>query len=121
MDSDKGGVIGHVYIIRFVPAFHHAQFYVGWTKTGGLFTRLRAHRAGKGAKICAAAAAQGHRLELVYDCVGTRNDERAIKNLKNTPKFVRALEAKGQLYPVALKDRPKRDNLPVPLRLEDLS
>lgn len=88
---------GIIYILRIVPRFWHAQYYVGWCKTNGLWNRLKQHRTGKGAHITKAAVSQGHRLELVAEFPGTRDDERRIKNRKNTPAFVRQLERRGLL------------------------
>lgn len=88
---------GIIYILRIVPPLHHARFYVGWCKTTGLWNRLKQHRTGKGAHITRAAIQQGHRLELVADFPGTRDDERSIKNRKNTPKFVEQLARRGML------------------------
>lgn len=88
---------GIIYILRFEPRFWHAQYYVGWCNPRGLWNRLKQHRTGKGAHITAAAVSQGHRLVLVADFPGTRDDERAIKNRKNTPEFVRMLERRGLL------------------------
>lgn len=88
---------GIIYILKFEPAFWHAKFYVGWCKPNGLWNRLRQHRTGNGAHITAAAVSQGHRLVLVADFPGTRDDERAIKKRKNTPKFVQSLARRGLL------------------------
>lgn len=88
---------GIIYILKFVPAFHHAKFYVGWCYPRGLYNRLKAHRTGQGAHITRAAVEQGHRLELVWDHPGTRDDERRIKKQKNTPDFVERLRQRGML------------------------
>lgn len=88
---------GILYILKFVPAFHHAKYYVGWCYPGGLYKRLQAHRTGRGAHITRAAIEQGHRLELIWDHPGTREDERRIKKQKNTPEFVDRLRDRGML------------------------
>lgn len=88
---------GIVYILKFVPAFHHAKYYVGWCYPNGLYKRLKAHRTGQGACITRAAVEQGHRLELVADFPGTREMERQIKRRKNTPEFVEQLRRRGLL------------------------
>lgn len=88
---------GIIYILQIIPPMFHAKYYVGWCKTGGLWNRLKQHRTGKGAHITRAAVEQKRRLYLVADFPGTRDDERAIKNRKNTPKFVKQLERRGLL------------------------
>lgn len=83
-----------VYIIKIDPPLCHAKYYVGWCKEGEVIRRWSDHECGRGAKICRAAIAAGHRLELVaYLPNASRHDERAIKNRKNTPKFVNNLPA----------------------------
>lgn len=81
---------GIVYILRFAapignPAKKHgtAQFYIGWCHAGGLEKRLAAHRLGNGARLTAAAAKQGIAFELVVCFMGTRLEERRLKNIKN--------------------------------------
>lgn len=90
-------MMGRVYILRIEPAFWHAKYYVGWCKPNGLYNRLKMHRTGQGAHITKAAIAAGHRLVLVVDFPGTRDDERAIKRCKNTPRLVRQMERRGLL------------------------
>lgn len=81
---------GIVYILRFDtpignPAKAHgtAQWYIGWCKAGGLENRLKLHRAGLGARLTAAAAEQGIGFELIVCFMGTRLEERRLKNQKN--------------------------------------
>lgn len=88
---------GIIYILEIKPKFWHAQYYVGWCNPRGLWNRLKQHRTGHGAKITQAAVKAGHRLVLVAELPGTRDDERAIKNRKNTPKFVEQLRRHGLL------------------------
>lgn len=97
---------GLLYILKFDPPFHHAKYYVGWCYPNGLYRRLQAHRTGKGAHITRAAVQQGHRLELIWDHPGTRDDERRIKNQKSTPKFVERLRARGMLNSQKMSTRP---------------
>lgn len=84
-----------IYILKFErplgnPAKKHgtAQFYVGYCDDGKLERRLKAHRTGRGAAITRAASQQGISFEVVLTLPGDRNTERAIKNQKNTRKFV---------------------------------
>lgn len=84
-----------VYILRFDQPLgnekHQAQYYVGWTKN--LEGRLYHHRRGTGARMTAAAAKMGIGFEVVLFIPGAdRSVERAIKNRKNTRKFVEAYQ-----------------------------
>lgn len=84
-----------VYLIRFSGALgtdrHRAQFYLGWTPDGRLDERLEAHRAGRGARICAAAVARGYTLTVVRTWPGaTRADERRFKRRKSHRKLLTA-------------------------------
>lgn len=88
---------GIIYILKFDPPFWHARYYVGWCNPRGLMNRIKQHRTGQGAHITRAAVEQGHRLILVADFPGTRDDERAIKRRKNTPKLVQQMERRGLL------------------------
>lgn len=111
---------GIIYILKFVPQFHHAKFYVGWCKPRGLMHRLKQHRTGQGAHITRAAIQQGHRLELVIDFPGTRDQERRIKNGKNTPKFVeRWLNQRQDIQQPRSAKCDNRDPLPPPYRYLD--
>lgn len=104
---------GIIYILEFRPKFWHAQFYVGWCGPKGLWNRLKQHRTGQGACITRAAVKQGHRLVLVAEFPGTRDDERAIKNRKNTPKFVEQLKRRGMLN--TQQPGPRKCDTPNPL------
>lgn len=57
-----------------------ASLYIGWCKTGETSRRLAEHKAGRGAKITAAAADRGFEITLAWAVPGTRNDERRFKN-----------------------------------------
>lgn len=63
-----------------------AKFYIGWTDD--VDARLAEHRAGRGAKITAAAVERGIGFKVVLVIDGDRSVERAIKNKKNTRKFL---------------------------------
>ena len=85
---------GVVYVVRLErpignPASRHgsAQFYVGWTERDPE-ARLAEHRAGRGAKMLAAAAERGIRFDLVMTLPGTRRLERRIKDHHNTPRLL---------------------------------
>lgn len=80
-----------VYILEFDQplgsARHSARYYVGYTTN--LEGRLWHHRRGTGAAITRAAAERGIGFNVVVFIPGAgRDEERRIKNLKNTPRFV---------------------------------
>lgn len=86
--------LGYVYILRFSHPLgnenHQAQHYIGWTLD--IEERLEEHRAGRGAKITAAAVERGFRLELVAILSGTRADERKLKARKSHRRIIERLE-----------------------------
>ena len=110
---------GIIYILKFEPAFWHAKYYVGWCGPKGLWNRLKQHRTGQGAKITKAAVKAGCRLVLIAELPGTRDDERAIKNRKSTPKFVEQLERHGLLNTQKMRRSAAahKDDLPSPTEL----
>jgi predicted GIY-YIG superfamily endonuclease len=96
-----------IYVLRFSKPLGNpnnrrgsAQYYVGYCEDGGLDRRLAEHWAGQGAKITAAAVARGLSLEVVLTLPGDRRTERAIKNQKNTARFV---ERQLKAQPVAFE------------------
>lgn len=78
-------VPGTIYIIHFERPFHHARHYVGWADD--IEKRLQDHWMGRGAKILRAVRAAGIGWLVSRLMPGTRNDERKIKNGKNTSKL----------------------------------
>lgn len=91
---------GFVYILRFSHPLgsirHRAQYYIGWTLD--VEERLAEHRAGRGAKITAAAVERGYHLELVAVIPNmTRQDERRLKNMKSISRILSRLE-RGTLF-----------------------
>lgn len=85
---------GYVYILRFSHPLgterHQAQYYIGWTLD--VEERLEEHRAGRGARITAAAVERGFRLELIATLPGTRADERRLKARKSHRRIIERLE-----------------------------
>lgn len=77
---------GTVYLLHFSEPIPRDRgdgprpvgHYLGWASR--LTLRLEHHRAGRGARLTAAVAARGIRLELVRTWVGDRNLERRLKN-----------------------------------------
>ena len=84
-----------VYIIQFSRPFHHARFYVGYCANWRVDERLKEHRAGRGACICAAAVRNGISLSIVAVLPGYREEELKIKQQKNTPRYVETLKRQG--------------------------
>lgn len=71
---------------------HRAQYYLGFCEDYRLEERLEEHRAGRGAKITAAAVERGFRLELIAILPGTRADERRLKARKSHRRIIERLE-----------------------------
>ena len=87
-------VLGTVYVIRLERPIgdttnRHgwAQHYVGWCADDPE-ARLAEHRAGRGSRMLAAAAALGIELTIVFTMPGTRDDERAVKRYKDTARWL---------------------------------
>lgn len=85
-----------IYIIKFEPSFHHAQYYLGFSDN--VQKRFADHCAGNGATITREALKQGHTLRLVAIMAGDRTEERRLKNQKNTPRLVKRLQALKRGY-----------------------
>jgi hypothetical protein len=62
-----------------------AQHYVGTTVN--LDQRLETHRAGKGARMLAAAVERGISFDVVRTWDGGRETEKRIKRLRNAPRL----------------------------------
>lgn len=84
-DAMDDHVMGTIYVFRFSEPLGDperprcsARYYVGWTEKE-VEERLQDHLAGRGAKITAAAVAQGIELEVIWTQPGTRLLERRIK------------------------------------------
>lgn len=77
-------VLGTVYVIHFEHPLHHARHYVGWTDS--FDRRMKDHRSGRGSSLMAAVS-KIMDWQVVLTFPGTRNDERAFKNRKNTPEM----------------------------------
>jgi predicted GIY-YIG superfamily endonuclease len=101
-----------VYIIEFERPLgtskQKAFFYVGYCEDGREEARLKEHRAGKGARITAAAIEQGIKFRILTTCPGDRTRERQIKKQKNTPKLVDRLRRQGLIDPAPFPRIPAR-------------
>lgn len=84
-----------IYILEFerpISDRHSARFYIGWAKDDTTFTaRLKHHANGTGAAFCRAAAERGIGFRVVAMLPGSKEDERKLKNYKNTPRLVERL------------------------------
>ena len=87
-----------IYILQFArPVGGRANYYIGYAQNETTyFRRMKDHSKGRGAKLTAAALAQG----ISWKCIvivpqATRADERRWKNWHNAAEVVRALTNKG--------------------------
>lgn len=101
----QADIEGDVYIIEFSAPIGNLSnpkgacgMYVGWALKGEAYRRLDEHRAGKGARVTAAAADAGIEMNIVAILPGTVVTERQIKNLGNTPKFIAKLRAENSPF-----------------------
>lgn len=77
---------GFLYILCIQPAYFHAKHYVGFTP-GNPSERINTHLARKGSPLIRAALNSGHSVKVAFIDEGTRDDERRIKNGKNSCRF----------------------------------
>lgn len=77
---------GTVYLIHFERPYHHARHYLGWTKD--VDRRFEEHTKGQGSPLVKAVVDAGIRVSVVKTWPDkTRNFERRLKKLKNTPRL----------------------------------
>src|SRR5258708_18922453 len=67
---------GDVYLLHFDPPYKHACHYVGFAEPGNEVKRIREHRAGTGARLCAVAILAGVKLRWGK---GWRNKNRTVE------------------------------------------
>jgi putative endonuclease len=81
---------GTVYILMLDRPLgngrHQAQFSVGWAKDLG--RRLWHQQRGSGAAFTRAAVERGIGFRVIWQQPDTKADERRIKDLKNTRRFL---------------------------------
>lgn len=101
--------VGDIYLFCFRNAdgskgkVAHAGHYLGWS--GDLPARTLAHEVGRGACMTKAAKSNGLSLVLVRQWIGTRSDERTLKNRKNGPKLCPLCNPpKGKAPKLPIKD-----------------
>jgi hypothetical protein len=81
----RDSLVGHVYLLHFDQKLGHAQHYIGFAEHGGLFRRLAQHESGNGkaSPLIRALIRDGGSFTLARSWIGTRNDERKLKNRRN--------------------------------------
>src|SRR5271165_1297450 len=84
--------VGTIYLIHFKDKIgdrnnirSQAQHYIGWTSD--LPSRLNAHSLGQGSAIMRHVVNSGIPYKVVKTWVGTRDQERALKNQKNSKRY----------------------------------
>jgi predicted GIY-YIG superfamily endonuclease len=84
--------VGTIYLIHFDEpvgnlshALSQASHYMGWTSD--LDKRLDRHRLGQGSSLMRHVEQSGIRWSVVRTWQGTRDDERALKNQKNSKRY----------------------------------
>ena len=76
-----------VYLIHFKTKLHHAQHYIGYVERR-LETRIKKHKASRGAKLLSALNLNGIEWEVVRVWRGAdRTFERKLKNYKKARCF----------------------------------
>lgn len=81
--------MGYIYLLHFdspISDKHTCQHYIGWTSRR-LFLRIQDHRKGlrQAARLTQVAKERGISFKVVRTWRGSRNDERKLKNRKESP------------------------------------
>ncbi|SRR6266403_3023664 len=76
----NGANSGDVYLLHFDPAYKHAAHYLGFAEPGNVVKRIREHRTGNGARLCAVAVKAG--CKLVWVKVWRGKDRRFERRMK---------------------------------------
>ena len=78
-----------LYLLHFDSPFHHAKHYLGFVERHeDVDKRIERHLNGHGSKLVAAVVRAGHHVRLARTWEeGSRDDERALKKQKNTPRY----------------------------------
>lgn len=88
MSSKNPGVVYLLCFSRPVCSTRPARHYLGWTtEEKGAEGRLEDHKAGRGAKITAAASERGIVMTIARTWKGSRSYERRLKCRKNAPRL----------------------------------
>lgn len=79
---------GVIYLLHFDSPLSHARHYLGFcTAYERLDSRFEYHAKGNGSRLLAAVQERGITWRLARLWRGTRNDERAFKNLHAAKKY----------------------------------
>lgn len=76
---------GTIYLLHFAKPYHHARHYLGWAVNAD--DRFQQHMSGGGSPLVKAVVESGIGVKIVRTWDGTRDDERALKNRKNSTKL----------------------------------
>lgn len=102
---------GYVYVIHFCEKFHHAEHYIGCTRS--IKSRLTAHANGLGSNLIAHHMKNGGQWQLasLYNCTiaEMRKIERSFKNVKNGGSFCSICSPSKYMRP--------ENTLPIDVRL----
>ena len=74
-----------IYLLHFAEPYKQARHYLG--SSDNVPERIRDHMTGKGARLTSIVAGKGIGMELVRVWNGSRQDERKLKNQKNSPQL----------------------------------
>ena len=85
MPTNKN-VVGSIYVLHFNQPYKHAKHYIGWTDLA-VEDRLKRHRQGNGARLLQVLNENGIDYSLSGVYVGTKKDERRMKNQKHSNRF----------------------------------
>ena len=78
--------MGGVYLLHFERPHAHARHYLGYSDD--IPSRLKAHKAGRGARLIEVIVGTGNSFVLARTWPGaTRTDERRLKNRKGSPRL----------------------------------
>jgi predicted GIY-YIG superfamily endonuclease len=72
-----------IYLLHIDPPYKHARHYLGIGED--LNARLQLHQDEHGARLTQVCIENGRALKLVRTWEGAPNDERRLKNQKNSP------------------------------------
>jgi predicted GIY-YIG superfamily endonuclease len=129
-DFTAAGGAGTVYLIHFDTPYKHARHYTGWASD--LERRVADHRAGRGARLMEVIKDAGISWDVVRTWEGTRNLERAIKDLHEAPRLcpecsshpfpldtVRLMARQAEARASALESQPARELQSSPVLVPD--
>lgn len=79
---------GVIYLLHFDQPYRHAKHYIGFCESeSNLDSRFEYHAKGYGSRLLAVLSERGIGFKLVRLWEGTRDDERAFKNLRKATRY----------------------------------